>query len=153
MIECYITDEEAMLAFGQKLAEALMPGTVIYMHGQLGAGKTTLVRGILQAMGYQGRVKSPTYTLVEPYEVGGQWIYHFDLYRLAEPEELEYIGIRDYDNERAICLIEWPEKGHGLLPAVDINCYIGVQLPGRQVKLLSESKQGGAILSNISLPK
>ncbi len=115
-----IHDENEMMSFGGQIAEKFPLGGMVFLNGDLGAGKTTLVRGLLRSLGYQGTVKSPTYTLVEPYQINDRMIYHFDLYRLADPEELEYIGGREYWNSDALCLVEWPEKAKGFLPKPDL---------------------------------
>ncbi|WP_299870735.1 tRNA (adenosine(37)-N6)-threonylcarbamoyltransferase complex ATPase subunit type 1 TsaE [uncultured Cocleimonas sp.] len=115
-----IHDENEMMSFGGRIAERFPKGGMVFLNGDLGAGKTTLVRGLLRSLDFQGTVKSPTYTLVEPYQIKGRMIYHFDLYRLADPEELEYIGGREYWNSDALCLVEWPEKALGFLPEPDL---------------------------------
>ena len=112
----FIADAEAMLAYGAALAARSGRDELIFLEGDLGAGKTTLARGILRGLGFSGHVKSPTYTLVEPYEFGSIHVYHFDFYRIKDPEELEYVGFDDLLAERAIKLVEWPEKAFGRLP-------------------------------------
>lgn len=134
-----LPDEAATLALGAELARRLLhekaKGGCVYLEGDLGAGKTTLVRGILRGMGYEGAVKSPTYTIVEPYELEGVHIYHFDLYRLADPEELELIGVRDYFSSGDLCLLEWPERGAGIVPAPDLIITLAVDGHGRTATL------------------
>ena len=112
----YVVDEAAMLAYGAALAREFGPEDLVFLVGDLGAGKTTLARGILRGLGFAGHVKSPTYTLVEPYEFGSTRVYHFDFYRIKDREELEYIGLDDLLGERAIKLVEWPERAFGRLP-------------------------------------
>lgn len=115
----YLNSSEETEQFGAELFKSLPSKCLIFLYGDLGAGKTTIVRGFLRAAGYSGAVKSPTYTLVEEYTIGGRKIFHFDLYRLVDPEELEWIGIRDYFDQESICFIEWPDKGKGFLPEPD----------------------------------
>lgn len=132
----HLPDESAMLKFAADFARKLKAGDVVYLEGNLGAGKTTLVRGILQHLGHVGAVKSPTYTLVEPYTLAANpelTIYHFDLYRLGDPEELEYMGGRDYFNDQSICLIEWPEKAAGYLALPDKRLNIEYAESGRKI--------------------
>ncbi len=138
--EFQLDNDEAMIAFGLCLGREIKAceGAVsVYLQGDLGAGKTTLSRGILRAFGHRGAVKSPTYTLVEPYEFVGRNLYHFDLYRLSDPEELEYLGVRDFFAPPNICLIEWPERGEGLLPEADIRVLIKPAPVGRHLVLRS----------------
>jgi tRNA threonylcarbamoyladenosine biosynthesis protein TsaE len=131
-----------MAKFGQVIGEACLSGGVIYLQGTLGMGKTTLSRCIIQGLGWQSSVKSPTYTLVEPYELDSITAYHFDLYRLADPEELEFMGIRDYDSEQALWLVEWPEKGAGMLPLPDMSIELLDAPEGRKIVLTGHSARG-----------
>ena len=134
----FIPNEKGMLDLGAKIAHDCLPGSIIFLQGELGAGKTTLVRGFLRALGYQGVVRSPTYTLVESYQIKDLQIHHFDFYRLRQPEELEYMGLRDYLTKDAIALIEWPENAGGLLPKPTLSCKIDVpdDAVGRWVSML-----------------
>lgn len=116
-----ICNEEQMMPFGAALGDCCRAGSVIFLDGTLGMGKTTLSRMLIQGLGWTDRVKSPTYTLFEQYDVAGSQVYHFDLYRLTDPEELEFLGVRDLDSQGSIWLIEWPEKGDGFLPEADIR--------------------------------
>lgn len=133
----FVEDEAAMMALGENLAGSCQGPAVIYLQGDLGAGKSTFARGFIKGKGYQGHVKSPTYTLVEPYQVTTGTIYHMDLYRLADPEELEFIGIRDMLQNDSICLVEWPEKGKGLLPEADLLLSMASKGDGREVVIQS----------------
>ncbi len=144
-----LADETAQVAFGTLLGQACAGQGVIFLQGTLGMGKTTLTRGILQAYGHQGAVKSPTYTLVEPYQLAEKQVYHFDLYRLADPEELEYMGIRDYFDETALCVIEWPDKGAGVLPQPDITLTLDKQGEGRNALLQAHNVKGAEILQQL----
>lgn len=155
-----LTDEAATLHFGAVLASVIQPNLTIYLHGDLGAGKTTLVRGLLHALGYVGKVKSPTYTLVESYEikshlVSNLTIYHFDLYRFNDEEEWESAGFRDYFNSHSVCLIEWPEKAQSVLPIPDLNVTFTIKKfgenIGRSIQISAESILGKQCLQAISL--
>lgn len=140
-----------MVAFGQRLAALADEGGVLFLHGDLGMGKTTLCRGVLQGKGHRGAVKSPTYTLVEPYETAAGKVYHFDLYRLGDPEELEFLGIRDYFDGESLCLIEWPERGAGMLPQADLELEIGVEGTGRWLVWQVNSQKGRRLADKLGV--
>jgi len=140
-VKLFLENEQATVDFGAKLAEFIPQKGIIFLHGPLGAGKTTLVRGLLQASGHKGSTKSPTYTLVEPYQINDKKFYHFDLYRLSDAEELEYMGFRDYLDENSLCLIEWPEKGGDFLPKADLEIDLSYQGEQRSIKLIANNPQ------------
>ncbi len=142
MNETYLADEAATEHFGAALAGILDTAGLLTFSGQLGAGKTTLIRGLMHALGHEGAVKSPTYTLVEPYDLAGRQVMHFDLYRLSDPEELEFLGFRDYLDGATLCLIEWPERGEHFLPKPDLSLQLTVKPPGRQIRWQAHSDKG-----------
>lgn len=142
-------DETALVAMGRVLADACGVDAVIYLHGELGAGKTTLTRGVLRGFGYAGAVKSPTYTLVEPYDLPGLRINHLDLYRVNEPGELEYLGLDALLSDPAVTLIEWPERGAGWLPEPDLEIWIDYATQGRTVRIEAASSRGEAVLARL----
>lgn len=159
-LEYFLADENATIAVGESLAKVVLAqneqndkaqsALIVYLNGDLGAGKTTLTRGFVRGMGHKGNVKSPTYTLVEPYELPPWQVYHFDLYRLGDAEELEYMGIRDYFAENCCCFIEWPEKGEGILAKADIVIELDYQDEQRTIKLEAFSVRGEAVLKHYS---
>ena len=138
MIELHLPDAGATEALGARLARAVASraGLLVYLRGDLGAGKTTLVRGWLRALGVSGSIRSPTYTLVEPYEAGGHSILHLDLYRLNDPSELEQLGLADLPPDRSWWLVEWPERGGGLLPPPDLDIELLPAGEGAQSRLV-----------------
>ena len=142
--------EAAMVALGGRLAQALIGGLVIYLKGDLGMGKTTLCRGIIQSLGHAGAVKSPTYTLIEPYQLENLAINHFDLYRLVDAEELEFMGIRDYFGVNSVALVEWPERGKGILPPADLVITIAREGAGRILQLNADTAAGAEMLAQVS---
>jgi len=142
----FLPNEVATDILGSILASYCNSASVIYLFGELGSGKTTFSRGFIHTLGYRGSVKSPTYTLVEPYLLMPRIVYHFDLYRLASEEELEFMGIRDYFDQQAICLVEWPEKWVNFLPKADIKLYLTYHKQGRQVQLIGCSNYGIELL-------
>ncbi|MBB1305630.1 tRNA (adenosine(37)-N6)-threonylcarbamoyltransferase complex ATPase subunit type 1 TsaE [Pseudoalteromonas sp. SR43-5] len=148
--EFHLTDEIATVTMGNRVADIIEQGAVIYLHGDLGAGKTTFTRGVLQGFGHTGKVKSPTYTLVEPYELERANVYHFDLYRLGDPEELEYMGIRDYFSADAICVVEWPEKGGEFIPVPDLDITLSYVGNERKIVINSASERGIAIVEKLN---
>ena len=164
----WLADEDATLRAGAALAQALdevrrsaagtgetdvahaSSGCHVHLHGGLGAGKTTFVRGLLRAMGVVGAVKSPTYTLVEPYQTAHWEVFHFDLYRLGDPEELELLGARDYFRSDASCLFEWPSKGRGSLPEPLLICSLQAQADGRALRIESCGESGEALRKRLN---
>jgi tRNA threonylcarbamoyladenosine biosynthesis protein TsaE len=152
--------EADTLALGRALADCIAPGLVIYLIGELGAGKTTLARGLLRGLGYTGKVKSPTFTLVEVYEVSRLYLYHFDFYRFNDPRELGEAGFREYFNPQSVCLVEWPERTNKAagLPAADLRIVLSladamdvmlVAGSGRNVSIFADSEAGVSCLKRL----
>jgi tRNA threonylcarbamoyladenosine biosynthesis protein TsaE len=138
----FLPAESDTLAFGAALAPILRPGMVITLSGELGAGKTTLARGILRGLGYDGRVKSPSFALLEPYNLSRLYLYHFDFYRFGDPRELGEAGLREYFNPESVCLVEWPEKAAGVLPAADLRIRMKVDRSGRLLEMDADTETG-----------
>jgi tRNA threonylcarbamoyladenosine biosynthesis protein TsaE len=148
----HLVDEAATLEFGAQLAQKLVPGLTLYLEGDLGAGKTTLVRGVLRGQGYSGRVKSPTYTLVEIYSLPAFELYHFDLYRMHDPREWLDAGFRDVNDGQAVSLIEWPEKAAGWLPPPDVVIRLRINGESREVECEAQSPRGTQYLETCCTP-
>ncbi|MFM2484831.1 tRNA (adenosine(37)-N6)-threonylcarbamoyltransferase complex ATPase subunit type 1 TsaE [Celerinatantimonas yamalensis] len=144
-----LADSQATVALGRQIAQSISEALCIFLHGDLGAGKTTLTRGIVQGLGHQGNVKSPTYTLVEPYQLANWQVNHFDLYRLADPEELEFIGIRDYFGPGQVAVIEWPEKGAGMLGKADLTITLTYQQEARMAQCCADTPAGERLLNQL----
>ncbi len=151
MLKFRVESPEQQEATGAILSSVCPHGSIIYLHGDLGAGKTTLVRGFLQGLGHVGSVKSPTYTLLEPYEIKGKNYCHLDLYRLSDAGELEYLGLRDLLQDGATLLVEWPERGAGELPVPDLTVHIQYLQQGRDLELVAETELGEQILDAASV--
>ncbi len=149
LLEQHLATESDTTAFGAALAPLLRPGMVIYLRGDLGAGKTTLVRGLLRALGVTERVKSPTYTLVEPYVVSKLYLYHFDFYRFSRSDEWMEAGFRDYFNRESVCLVEWPEKAGGQLPAPDLGIVMEVDGNARRITVSADTEAGQTCLARL----
>ncbi|GAA0559102.1 tRNA (adenosine(37)-N6)-threonylcarbamoyltransferase complex ATPase subunit type 1 TsaE [Rheinheimera aquimaris] len=145
-----LQDESATLLLAEQVARHIQPGMTLFLHGGLGAGKTTFSRGLLQALGYKGTVKSPTYTLVEPYQLAAMTVFHFDLYRLRDAEELEFMGIRDYFRTDTLCLIEWPEQGQGYLPVPDLDIHLVFEAEHRHVSVSANTDAGANIIKALT---
>jgi tRNA threonylcarbamoyladenosine biosynthesis protein TsaE len=145
-----LPDAAATLSFAAQVFARLTPGCVVFLRGDLGAGKTTLVRGCLRAAGFTGPVKSPTFTLVEEYALPGLHLFHFDLYRLNDPEELEWMGLRDYLRPDAVSFIEWAERGAGCLPEPDLEIELRYQAEGREARVSATTSRGKSILQALA---
>lgn len=150
VVELVIESEQAMQRLAAVMAKHSGPDLVIFLSGNLGTGKTTFAQGFIRELGFDGIVKSPTYTLVEPYDLDDEKkCYHFDLYRLSEGEELEFTGARDYFDTDSICLVEWPEKAGAYLPEPDISCAFKMHDKGREVRLVANSEKGKPVMLQV----
>lgn len=147
-----LPDEAATVALGARLADLVGNRMLIFLEGELGAGKTTLSRGLLRGLGHTGAVKSPTFTLVEPYVLDDVQVFHFDLYRLSDPDELEYIGVDDYLDGEVVCLVEWPERGEHALPDPDLHVVLTVEDTGRGISIEAKTERGEHVIRRLNQP-
>ena len=148
--QIFLADESQQIALAKTVANHLKTSFVMLLKGNLGVGKTTFARGFVQASGFDGVVKSPTYTLVEPYPISyDRMCYHFDLYRLSDPEELEFTGARDYFNETDVCLVEWPENAEGFLPRADWICEFSHHERGRNLLISAATNKGKKLMLQV----
>ncbi|PXV58522.1 tRNA threonylcarbamoyladenosine biosynthesis protein TsaE [Dyella jiangningensis] len=145
-----LPDEAATAALATRMAGALQGGLVVYLHGDLGAGKTSFARALLGALGVGERIKSPTYSLVESYRANGRPAWHLDLYRIADPGELEWLGLDALSDPAALVLVEWPERGAGALPAPDLIVHLGYAGTGRQARMEARTERGAAVASRLA---
>lgn len=148
-LDQYLADEQSTLELGMRLARGLDPGLLITLHGALGAGKTTLARGMLRGLGFEGRVKSPTYALVELYELSRLDLYHFDFYRFKDPQELLESGLQDAFNGTNVCIVEWPERAASLLPLADLEVRLTMMNGGRTATITAHTENGIRCLQQI----
>ncbi|UCH47304.1 MAG: tRNA (adenosine(37)-N6)-threonylcarbamoyltransferase complex ATPase subunit type 1 TsaE [Betaproteobacteria bacterium] len=149
-VKLFLENEQATLALGASLAVGLVPGMLVALHGPLGAGKTTLTRGVLHALGFGGHVKSPTYALVELYKLSRLDLYHFDFYRFSEPEELIESGLQEAFNETSVCIVEWPERAGSLLPIADIDVSLAMKDGARSAQLTAHTEKGRRCLQQLT---
>jgi tRNA threonylcarbamoyladenosine biosynthesis protein TsaE len=152
MLDVSLPDEAATLALGERLAAGIGPGRVLHLRGDLGSGKTTLARGLIRALGYAGRVKSPTYTLVEHYPLSRLNLYHFDFYRFTDRTEWLNSGFREYFNADSACLVEWPERAGDLLSVPDLEVSLAPEGAGRRARIRAHSSAGSSWLAQLSSP-
>lgn len=148
-ISLFLENEQATLGLGGRLADGLAPGMLVALHGSLGAGKTTLARGVLRGLGFEGHVKSPTYALVELYKVSRLDLYHFDFYRFTDPEELIDSGLQEAFNETNVCIVEWAEKAGNLLPTADVDVTLAMTDGARSALLKAQTEKGRRCLQQL----
>jgi tRNA threonylcarbamoyladenosine biosynthesis protein TsaE len=148
-VELSLPDEAATLRLGGACAAGARKGLALHLRGELGAGKTTLVRGLLRALGHQGRVKSPTYTLVEPYADLRLNLYHFDFYRFKDRSEWLSSGFREHFNPESLCIVEWPERAGGLIAPPDLDILLEYRADAREATLSARTPSGEAWLASV----